>query len=113
MGYGGTSWGWLPSPNDVYTSYDYGAAITENRQLTDKYNEFKRQNYFLRAVSPLTKTDAAAPPASSNAALQTAARVNPDTGVCLKARQSGCSGQASRYRTGMAVTLWALRLASR
>lgn len=81
MGYGGTSWGWLPSPNDVYTSYDYGAAITENRQLTDKYDEFKLQNYFLRAVKPLTKTDVATPPASSNSALQTAARVNPDTGT--------------------------------
>jgi sulfite exporter TauE/SafE len=28
MGYGGTSWGWLPAPV-VYTSYDYGSAIDE------------------------------------------------------------------------------------
>jgi hypothetical protein len=35
MGYGGTSWGWLPAPV-VFTSYDYGAAIAEDRSLRDK-----------------------------------------------------------------------------
>ncbi|WP_232534050.1 beta-galactosidase [Plantactinospora sp. KBS50] len=79
MGFGGTNWGWLGQPNDVYTSYDYGAAITEGRQLTAKYDEFKRQGYFLRTLTPLTRTDPAAGPAVDNAALSTAARVNPDT----------------------------------
>ena len=32
MTVGGTSWGWLPAPV-VYTSYDYGAAFDEGRQL--------------------------------------------------------------------------------
>ncbi|MGR6922202.1 beta-galactosidase [[Actinomadura] parvosata] len=82
MGYGGTNWGWLAQPNDVYTSYDYGAAITEARRLTPKYDEFKRQGYFLEAVAPLAKTDALAPPAvSGDAALTTVARANPDTGT--------------------------------
>ncbi|MEW9530187.1 beta-galactosidase [Microbispora sp. NPDC049125] len=81
MGYGGTSWGWLPQPNDVYTSYDYGAAITEARRLTPKYDEFKRQGYFLQAVTPLAKTDAAAAPTSDNAAVQVVARANPDNGT--------------------------------
>jgi beta-galactosidase GanA len=81
MGYGGTSWGWLPQPNDVYTSYDYGAAITEDRQLTTKYDEFKRQGYFLTSVAPLAKTDPSTGPAASNPALQTVARTNPDTGT--------------------------------
>jgi beta-galactosidase GanA len=79
MGFGGTNWGWLGQPNDVYTSYDYGAAITENRGLTAKYDEFKRQNYFLDSVAPLTETDPATAPASSDAAVQTVARVNPST----------------------------------
>ena len=35
MTFGGTSWGWLPAPV-VYTSYDYGAAINEARQLRPK-----------------------------------------------------------------------------
>jgi beta-galactosidase GanA len=81
MAYGGTSWGWLPGP-DNYTSYDYGAAITEDRLLTTKYDEFKRQGYFIQAVSPvLAETDPAAAPVSSDSAIQTAARVNPDTGT--------------------------------
>jgi beta-galactosidase GanA len=77
MGFGGTNWGWLGQPNDVYTSYDYGAAITENRTLTGKYDEFKRQNYFLDSVAPLTATDPATAPSSSNAAVQTVARAAP------------------------------------
>lgn len=81
MAYGGTNWGWLGQPNDVYTSYDYGAAITESRQLTDKYAEFKRQGYFVHAVTPLTKTDPTTAPASANPALMTVARANPDTGT--------------------------------
>jgi beta-galactosidase GanA len=81
MGFGGTNWGWLSQPNDVYTSYDYGAAITEHRQLTAKYDEFKRQSYLLRAVAPLTKTDPMTGPASDNAAISTEARANPDTGT--------------------------------
>jgi len=81
MVFGGTSWGYLAQPNDVYTSYDYGAAITESRQLTTKYDEFKRQGYFLQALTPLTKTDPATAPTSSNPALQTVERANPDTGT--------------------------------
>jgi beta-galactosidase GanA len=81
MAFGGTSWGWLPQPNDVYTSYDYGAAITEARQLTAKYDEFKRQGYFVTSVPPLTKTDPVGAPASGNPAVHTEARANPDTGT--------------------------------
>lgn len=85
MGFGGTNWGYLAQPNDVYTSYDYGAMITEDRQLTEKYDEFKLQSHFLRAASGhLTETNAAAPsevPAPDNPALQTASRVNPRTGA--------------------------------
>ncbi|MFD8500686.1 beta-galactosidase [Amycolatopsis sp. NPDC059657] len=79
MLYGGTSWGWLPQPNDVYTSYDYGAAITESRGLTTKYDEFKRQGYFMTTVAPLTKTDAATAPRAADPAVFAQARANPDT----------------------------------
>ncbi|GAA0388928.1 beta-galactosidase [Microbispora corallina] len=79
MGYGGTNWGWLAQPNDVYSSYDYGAAITEARQLTPKYDEFKRQGYFLQAVAPLTMTDPATAPVTDDAAVQAPARANPET----------------------------------
>jgi beta-galactosidase GanA len=79
MAFGGTSWGWLPQPNDVYTSYDYGAAITESRQLTAKYEEFKRQGYFMTSVAPLAKTDPVA--VASAPGLHVESRANPDTGT--------------------------------
>ncbi|HEX6344433.1 beta-galactosidase [Umezawaea sp.] len=81
MAFGGTSWGWLPQPNDVYTSYDYGAAITEGRRLTPKYDEFKRQGYFVTSVAPLAKTDPSAAPVPADPAVGTRARANPDTGT--------------------------------
>ncbi|KAM5536286.1 hypothetical protein V8D89_010063 [Ganoderma adspersum] len=56
MLYGGTSWGGFPFPL-VYTSYDYGAAIRENRALSDKYDELKRQGLFLRSSPEFRKTD--------------------------------------------------------
>ncbi|EIM90945.1 glycoside hydrolase family 35 protein [Stereum hirsutum FP-91666 SS1] len=56
MVYGGTSWGGLPFPG-VYTSYDYGAAIAENRDINTKYDELKLQAIFLRSSPEFYKTD--------------------------------------------------------
>ncbi len=56
MTYGGTNWGWLGMPQN-YTSYDYGAAIRETRQLDPKYYEDKLIGYLAQAVARLTKTD--------------------------------------------------------
>lgn len=81
MGFGGTNWGWLAQPNDVQTSYDYGAAITEGRQLTTKYDELKRQGLFLTTVAPLARTDPADACVSDNPAIETVVRANPDTGT--------------------------------
>ncbi|KIJ67770.1 glycoside hydrolase family 35 protein [Hydnomerulius pinastri MD-312] len=50
MIYGGTNWGGIAHPG-VYTSYDYGSAIAEDRTLREKYYELKLQANFLR-VSP-------------------------------------------------------------
>ena len=67
MGVGGTNWGWLPDP-DVYTSYDYGAAISETGEIGtpsdpndiagSKFGENKLINDFETSVAPLTETDA-------------------------------------------------------
>ncbi|MDX2521192.1 beta-galactosidase [Streptomyces stelliscabiei] len=81
MTYGGTNWGWLADPNAVYTSYDYGAPINESRQLTDKYQEFKRLGYFVNSVSSLARTDKAEAPVPSDEALRIDRRVNPDDGT--------------------------------
>ncbi|MGN5377109.1 beta-galactosidase [Streptomyces lasalocidi] len=51
MTYGGTNWGWLGMPEN-YTSYDYGAAIRETRQLDPKYDQDKLIGYFTHAVTP-------------------------------------------------------------
>ncbi|OZJ02289.1 hypothetical protein BZG36_04824, partial [Bifiguratus adelaidae] len=54
--YGGTSWGALAAPV-VYTSYDYGAAISEPRTLTAKYYELKLQATFLNTAKPILTTE--------------------------------------------------------
>ncbi|EJD49636.1 hypothetical protein AURDEDRAFT_135665 [Auricularia subglabra TFB-10046 SS5] len=56
MYYGGSNWGGLPAPV-VYTSYDYGAAIPENRMIGDKYNELKLMGLFLRSARDFRQTD--------------------------------------------------------
>ncbi|KZS93201.1 glycoside hydrolase family 35 protein [Sistotremastrum niveocremeum HHB9708] len=56
MLYGGTSWGAIPF-HGVYTSYDYGSAIRENRALSTKYSELKSQGLFLRSTPSFRKTD--------------------------------------------------------
>ncbi|GHF70925.1 beta-galactosidase [Amycolatopsis bartoniae] len=81
MTFGGTSWGWLPDPGAVYSSYDYGAAITESRQLTSKYDEQKRIGYFTQSVTPLAKTDYGPDLVASNPVVQVKSNVNPDTGT--------------------------------
>ncbi|KAI8137250.1 glycoside hydrolase superfamily [Fennellomyces sp. T-0311] len=56
MTYGGTSWGGLSKPS-VYTSYDYGAAITEAGLMTTKAYENKLQATFLHTVKPFLTTE--------------------------------------------------------
>ncbi|MGH2868147.1 MAG: beta-galactosidase [Solirubrobacteraceae bacterium] len=78
MAYGGTSWGWQAVPSD-YSSYDYGAAINEARELTPKFYDDKRLAYAAQALAPLTKTTSTGKPPGSNADLLYARRENPDT----------------------------------
>jgi beta-galactosidase len=80
MTYGGTNWGWLAAPK-VYTSYGYGAAINESRQLTPKYAQQKLLGYFTQTVRSLTKTDRMAVRPPTNPALRLDARANPDDGT--------------------------------
>ncbi|GAB3892264.1 beta-galactosidase [Kibdelosporangium lantanae] len=78
MTFGGTSWGWLPAPV-VYSSYDYGAAIDEARQLRPKAATMKELGYFLDSVTPLTKVDKADPVPVSSDVVKVYHNVNPDT----------------------------------
>ncbi len=59
MTYGGTTWGWLPAPV-VYTSYDYGAAIDEARNVTPKIAPMHQLGHLLQRVPDFAKLDRAA-----------------------------------------------------
>jgi beta-galactosidase GanA len=105
MGVGGTNWGWLPDP-DVYTSYDYGAAIRETGEIGSpsnpdsiagsKYGENKLINDFETSVAPLTETAGAASSPASNPAVTTLQRANPADGTqFVYVRQADASSTAT------------------
>ena len=54
---GGTNWGWTGAPASGFTSYDYGAALNEERTLTDKVAVQKEIGYFQRALPWLAATN--------------------------------------------------------
>ncbi|MEU5088012.1 beta-galactosidase [Streptomyces sp. NPDC021356] len=78
MAFGGTSWGWLPAPQ-VYTSYDYGAAIDEGRQVTGKAVAGHQIGHMLRHVPDLAKLDRVE--GGTARGLTTYHLRNPDTGA--------------------------------
>jgi beta-galactosidase GanA len=80
MTFGGTSWGWLPAPV-VYTSYDYGAAFDEARQIRPKATAMKEIGLFLQSVTPITKVDRGDAVTPSSSAVKIYHDVNPDTGT--------------------------------
>jgi beta-galactosidase GanA len=105
MGVGGTNWGWLPAPQ-VYTSYDYGAAIRETGEIgtpTDpndiagsKYGENKLINDLETSVAPLTQTVPAQAPTADDPAITTLDRVNPSSGTqFVYVRQSDATSTAT------------------
>ncbi|HEY9331489.1 MAG TPA: beta-galactosidase [Streptomyces sp.] len=53
MEYGGTNWGWTGDPGSGFTSYDYGAAISENRTITPNLAVQKEFGYLQHAVKPI------------------------------------------------------------
>ncbi|KAH9009703.1 glycoside hydrolase family 35 protein [Lactarius pseudohatsudake] len=99
MVYGGTSWGGLPFPG-VYTSYDYGAAIGESREITTKFTELKAQGLFLRSSPEFLKTErvgnsTSGPCQVTNPAAFVTFLKNPDTGTGFWiARQTNSSSTA-------------------
>ncbi|MFF7946074.1 beta-galactosidase [Streptomyces griseorubiginosus] len=102
MTYGGTNWGWLSMPQN-YTSYDYGAAIRETRQLDPKYDEDKLIGYFTQAVAPLTKTDAIRTTPPDDSAVVDTARMNPDTRTQFHVLRHGNSTSTAVDRTHLSL----------
>ncbi|HWC79296.1 MAG TPA: beta-galactosidase [Pseudonocardiaceae bacterium] len=104
MTYGGTNWGWVGEPEN-YSSYDYGAAIRETRQLDPKYYEDKLIGYFTQSVAPLTKTDKINAIAPDNAAITDTARMNPDTHTQFHTIRHTDSTSTSVDTTHLAIDL--------
>ncbi|MEU0791675.1 beta-galactosidase [Amycolatopsis sp. NPDC005961] len=104
MLHGGTSWGWSAIPQN-YTSYDYGAAITEGRQFDPKYNEDKLIGYFTQSVTPLTKTDGLASAPLTDPALTDTARINPDTRTQFHTLRHTDSTSTTTNTTSLALDL--------
>ncbi|HEY2042042.1 MAG TPA: beta-galactosidase [Jatrophihabitans sp.] len=107
MTYGGTSWGWQADPSQVYSSYDYGAPISEGRQLGAKYDQDKLIGYFTQAVKSLTKTErlAVTPPMSS--AIVDNALINPDDGTQFHVLRHANSTSTSTDSTHISLDLGA------
>jgi beta-galactosidase GanA len=104
MLHGGTSWGWSAIPQN-YTSYDYGAAITEGRQFDPKYAEDKLIGYFTQSVAPLTKTDGLAAAPLTDPALTDTARINPDTRTQFHTLRHTDSTSTTTNTTSLALDL--------
>jgi beta-galactosidase GanA len=105
MTYGGTSWGWQADPSQVYTSYDYGAAITEGRQLTAKYDEDKRLGYFVQAVKPLAKTGPLTTAGPTAPSIVDRGRINPDDHTQFHVLRHADSTSTSTDTTHIALDL--------
>ena len=79
MTVGGTDWGFNPAPF-MYTSYDYGSAISEPGTLqASKYPELKLIGEMSQALPDLTQTDQVTAPTISG--LTTFQERNPQTGA--------------------------------
>ena len=61
MAFGGTNWGYTGSPSSGFTSYDYGAAITEDREPTQKLAVQKELGAFQHAFPPILSMTPVAP----------------------------------------------------
>ncbi|MCH8686183.1 beta-galactosidase [Pedomonas mirosovicensis] len=82
MGFGGTSWGWQPAPV-VYTSYDYGAAIDEARNLRPKALELKQLGQFVQSFQSLARMDKGPEVKASSDKVRVYHNVNRETGAHL------------------------------
>ncbi|MEV5434602.1 beta-galactosidase [Streptomyces sp. NPDC052682] len=80
MAFGGTSWGWLPAP-DVYTSYDYGAALDEARRQTPKLAALHELGHLLRSVPDFARLERAAGGRAADRRITVRRLANPDTGA--------------------------------
>lgn len=101
---GGTTWGYMGDPQ-VYTSYDYGAPISESGVLRPAYYAAHRLGMFLQSYGPqLANADADTGAAiSSNPAVSVHARVDGQTGQVFIFLRHGDAGPAVQTKLTVAV----------
>jgi beta-galactosidase GanA len=103
MTYGGTSWGFEPYPG-VYSSYDYGAALDEARQLTPKYFDQKRIAYEIAAEPELAQLDRVSSGTAVNPAISEIVDANPSTGTHLYLVQHASNSDTANDTTALDVS---------
>ncbi|KAK3297117.1 glycoside hydrolase superfamily [Chaetomium fimeti] len=96
MIHGGTNWGWLAAPF-LGSSYDYGAAIAEDRSIGDKYYEIKNLGLFTRVADELALTERVGTGTeyTNNTKLFTTELRNPETGAGFYAIRHAETASAS------------------
>ncbi|CAK5271692.1 unnamed protein product [Mycena citricolor] len=113
MLHGGTNWGAFPF-HGVYTSYDYGASIAENRAISTKFSELKLQGIFLRSSPAFYKTNfigdtsaGGALPNTTNVAAFVSLLTNPDTktGFYVLRQTDGTSTAITNFNMTIATSL--------
>ena len=98
MTFGGTSWGWLAGPV-VYTSYDYGAPIAEDRGLRPKALALKQQGMMVQAAEQaLAQMDKGPVIATSSRTAISSRAISSAGSASTSARGYGSSGNHSTTR---------------
>ncbi len=104
MGFGGTSWGWLPAPV-VFTSYDYGAAFAETREVREKAEELKALAGLIQSVPDLAGMVPAGPVTISSPNIQVYHNRSPETDARFLLVTHNPSNKATDDRFTIAAAL--------
>lgn len=116
MTFGGTSWGWLAGPV-VYTSYDYGAAISEERGLRPKAYALKQQGMFVQAaeqvLAEMDKGPELAPATAGNLRIYHNVNRRLGTHVLFVAHNPGNGKGEERFSVTLATRDGSYTIASR
>ncbi|KAF3465234.1 beta-galactosidase [Streptomyces sp. Tu 3180] len=104
VAFGGTSWGWLPSPG-VYTSYDYGAAIDEGRRQTPKLAPLHQLGHLVRTVPDLARLEPAGEVRAADGRITVYHLANPDTGAQVYVLRNDSAEQVTSMLPGTGVDM--------
>ncbi|MFE9770585.1 beta-galactosidase [Streptomyces sp. NPDC005931] len=103
MAFGGTSWGWLPSPGG-YTSYDYGAPLDEGRRPTAKAAALHQLGHLLRTVPDLARLNPARGEVrAGDERLRVRHLTNPDTGAEVYVLRNDSAEEVTSTLPGTAI----------